>query len=874
MKHLSLNEIRTQYLDFFEQRGHNRLKSYSLVPEGDDSLLLINAGMAPLKPYFLGEKKMNGDRATSSQRCVRTQDIDNVGKTHRHATFFEMLGNFSFGNYFKKDAIHWAWEFLTGNIELEPDRLWISVYENDDEAYRIWTEEIGVPAEHMMRLGKEDNFWELDQGPCGPCSEIHYDRGPRFGEGSCPADNSDRFMEIWNLVFTQFNRMADGSYVPLQHPNIDTGMGLERIALVCEEAHNIFELSVFQPIRSQIEELSGKKYGSSQKADESIRVIMDHTKALTFLVFDGVVPSNEGRGYVLRRLLRRAYRHGKLLGIEGEFLTKVIDRVIACYRPEYPELEAARERIYRVVVREEANFQQTIEQGLHMLEQIVREHKKDGLTVLSGEDAFRLYDTYGFPLDLTREILEENRMTVDEAVFEEHMLRQRQQSRERRQGGAGWSDSVEWDIEGLRATTFTGYDGLEQESLIQALYVQGARVDAMKAGEEGLLVLDRTPFYAQSGGQVADLGTLSAGASLARVEEVTKNPEGIFFHQVCIEKGELRVGGRVHAAVEADRRNDIRRNHSATHLLHRALREVLGEHVHQSGSHVDDHRLRFDFTHFEAMTPEELARVEAMVNRAIFDSYPVDTRVMSLQEATEEGAIGLFEDKYGDEVRVVRMGDFSMELCGGTHVSNTAQIQMMRILSEQGISSGVRRIEAITGRACYRQVLEYDQQLEDVAKSLKTNRTQISERIAQWQEEERQLRRRLDQLSALQTGVLADELGQQAQDVEGVSVIAARMDQKSMEELTSLADTLKDGRADYCIVLASEKEGKVLFVAAVAKSVNQRGIQAGQLVKMVAQATGGNGGGRPDFATAGGKDAAKVGEALDKVTDWVRSNLK
>nr|WP_072514186.1 alanine--tRNA ligase [Ndongobacter massiliensis] len=873
MKKLDMNEIRKAFLDFFEERGHNRLKSYSLVPQDDPSLFLINAGMAPLKPYFTGEKKMAHNRATSSQRCVRTQDIEQVGKTHRHATFFEMLGNFSFGDYFKKEAIHWAWSFLTEKLEMEKDRFWITVYQDDDEAYRIWHEEIGIPQERLLRLGKEDNFWELEQGPCGPCSEIHYDRGPAYGEGHSPQDNSDRFMEIWNLVFTQFDRGADGSYTPLAHPNIDTGMGLERITLVAEDAHNIFELSSFAPIREEIERLSGVAYGSSKSGDESIRVIMDHSKALTFLVSDGVVPSNEGRGYILRRLLRRACRHGKRLGISGAFLNQVVDAVITCYQGEYEELVPARERIHMVVAREEANFNRTIDQGLQLLQGIVERAQQQHTNVLSGEEAFRLYDTYGFPLDLTKEILAESDMQVDEEGFSRAMAHQRKQSREHRQSGAGWSGKEKLDTADLPQTVFSGYECNEDDSEVLAIFEDGVRVDRMDAGKTGIVVLDRSPFYAESGGQVHDTGVLETKQGQLRVTDVQKDASKVFLHTVQADV-ELSQGQRVHCVIDVDRRNDIRRNHSATHLLHKALRLVLGEHVQQAGSYVEADRFRFDFTHFEALTEAQVREVEEIVNREIFHSLPVRTQVLSYTQAVNEGAIGLFEDKYEDQVRVVSTGDFSKELCGGTHVENTAQIMMLRIVSEQGISSGVRRMEAVTGRACYRRLVAAEDRLDALAGRLKTNREGIEERLEQREAEEKELQRKVASFASKVAGDRSQAVLADAISVGEVQVMTAAFTDVPMASLKETVDQLKEKASNYCIVLASKADGKVLLVAAVDPALNGCGLQAGKIVKVVAQATGGNGGGRPDFATAGGKDPQKVEDALRLVEKTVRAQLQ
>lgn len=873
MQYLGMNECRSKYLDFFEAQNHTRLTSFSLVPEDDDSLLLINAGMAPLKPYFMGEKKMPNNRATSSQRCVRTADIDNVGKTARHATFFEMLGNFSFGNYFKPEAIQWAWIFLTQEIGMDPDRLWITVYEDDDQAYDLWTKTIGVAPDHMLRLGKEDNFWELEQGPCGPCSEIHYDRGPEYGEGTSPLDNSDRFMEIWNLVFTQFDRQKDGSYVPLAHPNIDTGMGLERLALVCENKDNIFELDEFAPLRKTIKSLSGKEYGEDPKADESFRVIIDHSKAITFLVSDGVVPSNEGRGYVLRRLLRRAARYGKLLGIKGKFLSKTITEIMNVYGDEYPEILQGKERIFTVVEREEENFQQTIDQGLALLEELMEEAKAKGSSTLDGARVFRLYDTFGFPIDLTREIAAEQNLQVDEADFQERMEAQRRQSRARRKETSGWDTETAITVEDVEKTVFTGYDTLEGDVNVLALYEGSERVQSLAYGKEGVVVLDRTPFYAESGGQVSDVGTLTSADQIVRVQAVKKDKNEIFLHTISVEKGSLKEGDVLHACVEKDRREDIRRNHSATHLLHRALREVLGDHVHQAGSLVEPDRLRFDFTHYQAMNEEEKQNVEKIVNRAIFDSYPVKTRVLPLQEAMAEGAMGLFEDKYHDAVRVVSMGDFSKELCGGTHVDNTAQLQVFTLLSEQGVSSGVRRIEAVTGRSALQGMKEKEETLLALADLLKTAPEHLLQKSEALLEENREVKRELQSYETKIAGELSRQLDSSMVTVAGVSVLASRVDGKTMDELKDLADALKANHPELVIALAAATEGKVYWVVSVADTLVKKGIKAGDLVKTLAQKTGGNGGGRPQFATAGGKDAARIDEALQSVNAWVEEKL-
>lgn len=871
MKKLGLNEIRTEFLKFFEEKDHIVLKSYSLIPENDKSLLLINAGMAPLKGYFLGEKKMAKPRATSSQRCIRTADIDNVGITHRHATFFEMLGNFSFGDYFKKEAIAWAWEFLTERLEIDPEKLWVTVYEEDDEAFNIWHEQEGVPVERIVRLGKEDNFWELEQGPCGPCSEIHYDRGPEYGCGSedCkPGCDCDRFMEIWNLVFTQFDKTKDGKYLKLEHPNIDTGMGLERIVLVMEDAPNIFEVKAMLPIRHKIEELAGVKYGEDEKQDISVRVILDHSKAVCFLVYDGVVPSNEGRGYVLRRLIRRAARHGKLLGIKGEFLNQVIEEVMKVYYPEYPELTEDKERIFRIVEREEKKFQETIDQGLEILNDYIQEMWKKDETVLSGEQAFKLYDTYGFPLDLTKEILMEKALTVDERGFKASMEEQKRKSREGRSTGAGWVENEHLDLEGLPKTDFLGYESFCATSKALRIFKDGEEVNTLEEGEEGILVVDQTPFYAESGGQIGDLGTFGNEHVLVRVTDTHKNKDEIFLHRIEVEKGSLEKDEVLNSAIDEDRRRDIMKNHSATHLLHKALRDVLGGHVHQAGSLVDEYKTRFDFTHFEAVTKEQLKEIESQVNRRIYEAIPVTVETMSLEESHERGAMGLFEDKYKDIVRVITMGD-SVELCGGTHVSNTSEIQMFKIVSETGIAAGVRRIEAITGRKVYERLLMEEKELKQIATSLKVNKDQIGEKIEALQTEVKDLQDKMKEVQKEQQKQLSENLSDDVEMVGEIALIAKRVDGMDMNALRDLADRLRDKTKNAVVVLGSENEGKVLFVCAVDKDLAGKEIHAGNIVRMVAQHTGGNGGGRPDFASAGGKDVSKIDEALNQVKGYL-----
>ncbi len=863
-----LNEIRKEYLDFFESKDHIRLKSYSLIPEKDKSLLLINAGMAPLKDYFIGNKKMSKDRATSSQRCLRTADIDNVGKTHRHATFFEMLGNFSFGDYFKREAINWAWEFLTEKMGIDKDRLFVTVYKEDDEAYNIWKDEIGLSEDKILRLGKEDNFWELEEGPCGPCSEIHYDRGDKY------LDEDDRYMEIWNLVFTQFNKDKEGNYHPLAHPNIDTGMGLERIALVMEDAQNIFELEAFKPIMEKVEEISGHKYGESDRVDESIRVIMDHAKAMTFLVYDGVIPSNEGRGYVLRRLIRRAYRHGKLLGIDRAFLTDIIDVVMDVYRPEYPELEESKDRIFKIVRQEEAKFQETIDQGLNILSSFISKLKDAEKKVLSGEKAFKLYDTYGFPLDLTKEILKEESLDVDEEEFNENMIEQKNKSRQARHVDSGWDEEISLDLSDLKETEFVGYDHVVSESKIVKIFKSNESVDEIRKDDKAIVILDKTPFYAESGGQIGDTGFISGDNYKLKVIDTQKTPDQVFYHIVEVLEGSLKVDEDALAEIDYVRRKNIIKNHSATHVLHKALKLVLGDHINQAGSLVTDERLRFDFTHFEAISNEDLRRIEEIANREIFLGSDVDVLYMSLKESQDFGAIGLFEDKYQDEVRVVKMGDFSTELCGGCHVDNTSDIQMLKIVSESGIAAGVRRIEAITGNNVYKYLNSLEEEKTSLAGQLRVKADNITHKIEDLLNENKDLNNEIKSLNSIKENILIDELEKDMVEVNDIKLLVNKFEDMDMDQMRSISDKMKNKYDDLVIVFASINDGRVVFLSSIAKELTKRGLNAGQIVRYVAQLTGGNGGGRPDFASAGGKDIDKVDMALEKVRDFIEENLK
>ena len=864
MKKMNFNELRTAFLDFYEKENdHIRLKSYSLIPNTDKSLLLINAGMAPLKDYFTGTKKFPKDRATSSQKCVRTADIENVGKTHRHATFFEMLGNFSFGDYFKKEAITWAWRFLTEIIELDKDKLSVTVYENDDEAYDIWAKDIGLDPSKISRLGKDENFWELEEGPCGPCSEIMYDRGEEY------TDPEDRYLEIWNLVFTQFNKKANGEYEPLEHKNIDTGMGLERLALIVEDAANIFELDSFKPLLTAIENLSGHKYGKNDKYDESFRVVMDHTKAMTFLIYDGVIPSNEGRGYVLRRLMRRAIRHGKLLDIEGQFLEKLSKIVMEIYKSEYPELLDDKERIFKIINREEKKFQETLDQGLDILNKMIADLDEDDKE-LNGEDAFKLYDTYGFPLDLTLEILEEKSLTVNKKDFEEAMNKQKESSRQHTSFKGGWEDD-KLEISGYPKTDFVGYD--QNEIKAKIIGIEAFDGNSLSESDKAVIILDKTPFYAESGGQIGDTGYLKSDNGLIRVYNTKKTADDIFYHFVEVENGEFTKNDIVEAKIDVDRREDIKRNHSATHLLNKALKTVLGNHINQAGSLVTEERLRFDFTHYEAITKDQLNEIERLVNKSIYDNLPVNIKEMPLKESQEMGAVGLFEDKYKDIVRVVDMGGYSTELCGGSHVNNTSEIMMFKILSESGIAAGVRRIEAITAFKVYDYMNNMIEKEDKISHLLKTPKDSLEDKISSLLEEEKDLKKTIESFKSSVENKIIDSLVEKAKDIAGVKTIIAKLNDFDGQSLKNMADKIQDKDDDYISLLASVVDNKIIYVCSVSKSLVKKNIKAGDLVKFVAQYTGGNGGGRPDFAQAGGKDVDKLDEALLKLEDFIKDKI-
>nr|WP_300002354.1 alanine--tRNA ligase [Tissierella sp.] len=878
MKKLGLHEIRREFLDYFEEKGHLVAPSFSLIPKNDKSLLLIGAGMAPLKKYFTGELTPPKNKMATCQKCIRTGDIENVGKTDRHATFFEMLGNFSFGDYFKKEAIEFAWEFLTKRLEIDPELLWASVYHEDLEAAKIWNEDIGMDKEKIVPLGKADNFWELEVGPSGPCSEIYIDRGEKYGCGSkdCkPGCECDRFIEVWNLVFTQFDKDANGVYNPLEHPNIDTGMGLERITAFLENADNIFEIDEIKKIIQAIEKISKYKYGTEESKDVSIRVITDHVRAMTFLVSDGVLPSNEGRGYVLRRLIRRASRHGKLLGIEGTFLTEVVGVFIESWMVEYQELKSREDHIKRIILAEEDKFQETIDAGIQILESYIEEMKAEKKDMLSGEKAFKLYDTYGFPLDLTLEILQERHLKLDEAEFTNQMENQRKRARSARDDGdSGWGASINLEIFDGSESEFKGYETISTDSKVLALVKEDEIVEVLSQDEEGMVVLDITPFYAESGGQVGDTGYLEIDGSKVEVIDTKHNKMGITIHMVRVVNGSIKVNDSVKARVDESRRDSIRRNHSATHLLHKALKEVLGEHVNQAGSIVDQNRLRFDYTHFESPTSEELQLIETIVNREIYRGLDVTTTETSLEEAQKLGVVGLFEEKYGDLVRVIRMGEFSKELCGGTHVTSTSNIGMFKIISEGGIASGVRRIEAITGLGVYNYLNEKEEEIDQMSSILKTNKTNLLDRTRSIVSELKEQEKEVSQLKMKLSGDLSKEIIEEAEKVGDISLITHRVENMAIDDLRNLGDKIKDRLDSGVIVLASVADGKITFLVMVTDDLIAKKILAGNIVREVAKITGGNGGGRPNIAQAGGKDVSKLDEAFAQLPELILAAKK
>lgn len=876
MQWTSVNDLREKYLSFFESKGHLRLPSFPLVPQNDKSLLLINSGMAPMKKYFTGEVEPPRHRVTTCQKCIRTPDLERVGHTARHGTYFEMLGNFSFGDYFKDQAIPWAWEFLTETLEIPEELLYPSIYEEDDEAFELWNKKIGVPAERIIRLGKADNFWEHGTGPCGPCSEIYFDRGEKYGCGKpdCkPGCDCDRFMEIWNNVFTQFNSDGNGNYTELEHKNIDTGMGLERLACVMQGVDNMFEVDGVRKILDKVVEISGKNYGEDKDNDVSIRVITDHVRGATFMICDGVIPSNEGRGYVLRRILRRAARHGKLLGIDREFLTEVCDVVIAENVAGYPELGEKASYIKKVMSVEEDRFNATIDAGLSILSDIIRGTIAKGADTISGEDVFKLYDTFGFPIDLTREITEESNLHIDEEQFLKLMQAQKVRAREARANISGWSDASKSLLSDMPKTEFTGYTDYRTEAKVIAILCEDESVQAVSEGE-CTIILDKTPFYGEGGGQIGDAGTIYKEGALLNVYD-TKKSDGVYIHLCTVVNGEIKVGDTVMADIEDMRREAIKRNHSACHLLQAALRKVLGNHVEQAGSYVDNQRVRFDFTHFQALTDEELKKVEGLVNFNILVGNPIETVVTDIESAKKAGAMALFGEKYGAEVRMVKMGDFSTELCGGTHCDNTGKIGLFKIVSESSVAAGVRRIEGVTGLGVLSLISEKDALIADTAKVLKANNTSdMAARASALQAEITKQKHEIEALNMKLAASKLDSLIAGAKDIKGVRLVVSDLGNSGIDSARALCDSIKDKFADMVAVFAVHDGDKLNFVAAAASEAVKKGAHAGKLVGAVSAVTGGKGGGRPDSATSGGKDIAKVAEALESAASVLEGMIK
>ena len=886
-KSYGVNEIREMFLRFFESKDHLRLPSFSLIPQNDASLLLINSGMAPMKPYFTGEVEPPRHRVCTCQKCIRTGDIENIGKTARHGTYFEMLGNFSFGDYFKKEAISWCWEFLTSPewLGLEPDRLYPSVFEGnettpaDDEAFDIWHNIIGIPADRIYKFGKADNFWEHGSGPCGPCSEVYYDRGEEYGCGKpgCTVGcDCDRYVEIWNNVFSQFDNDGQGHYTELKQKNIDVGAGLERIACVSQNVGSLFDIDTVMNITNRVSEITGARYGQSHKTDVSLRVITDHIRSATMMICDGVLPSNEGRGYVLRRLLRRAARHGKLLGVNHPFLYEVCATVIQENERAYPDLREKENYITRVIRMEEESFAKTIDGGMKIFTEMLDGHKEKGEKTFSGADAFKLYDTYGFPIDLTAEMVEEEGMRVDQDAFQKLMEEQRVRARKAREalGDLGWA-GVEFGKD-VPSTVFDGYDYTAiTDAKVVALVVENELAEMMMPGVEGIVVLDRTPFYAEMGGQVADHGTITAGSSAETVFTVTdvqKNKGGKYMHYGKLASGTLKAGDSVAAAIDTERRNAVKRAHTATHLLDKALRTVLGDHVHQAGSLVEEDYLRFDFTHFAAMTADELGRVSQEVNSAILRGYPVEAKEMPIEEAKKTGAIALFSEKYGDMVRVVNMGGYSVEFCGGTHLDNTAKAGIFHIDSEFSVASGVRRIEAITGKRALEKMNEFQDMLFQAAAALKVKPVDLTEKAGQMVAEARELRQTIEKLKAREFVSEADQLLLSARQVKGLHVVAFSRSGLSADDMRKMGDFLRDKDAAVAALLASVNDGKITFLAVCGKEAVARGVKAGEIIKTIAPICGGRGGGKPDSAMGGGSDLLKLDDALAALDDFVNEN--
>ena len=883
MQWTGLNELREKYLHYFEGKGHLRLGSFPLVPKDDPSLLLINSGMAPMKKWFLGQEEPPRHRVTTCQKCIRTPDIERVGITARHGCFFEMLGNFSFQDYFKKEVIPWAWEFLTKELEIPADRLYISVYQDDDEAYDIWTKSVGIPEDHMVRLGKEDNFWEHGSGPCGPCSEIYFDRGLKYGCGKSTCGvgcDCDRFMEIWNLVFSQYDSDGKGTYALLPKPNIDTGMGLERLAVVMQDVDNLFEVDTVAAVLHHVERISGKQYGANEKDDISIRVITDHIRATVFMASDGILPSNEGRGYVMRRLLRRAARHGRMLGIDHPFLTDLVDTVIISSEVGYPELREHESYIKKVIGTEEERFYKTIDSGMNILNGMIQHLHETHKKILSGLDVFKLNDTFGFPLDLTKEIAAEAGLGIDEAAFHVEMTRQRERARAERLAKdiSGWSEDLFGELN-AEPTEFDGYDVLKETAKVLALSDGEELNDAVSTDyeerENVLVVLDRTPFYAEMGGQVADHGYLTSGTANLKVNQVKKTPKGFYVHTCTLLDGTIRVGDTVTAAVDEQRRASICRNHTATHLMQKALREVLGEHVHQAGSYQDDKITRFDFTHFNAVTPEELVEVEKRVNEKIFAALPVTIQNLPIEEAKKMGAMALFGEKYGKVVRVVDAGGWSVEFCGGTHVKNTAQIGCFKILSEASVAAGIRRIEATTGYGVLNLLDDRTAELANTAVALKANNMKdVAARAQAVTAELKEANKQLEIAKAKLASSQIDGLFQNAVEVDGVRIVTVYLNGTTPDTLRSMMDKLRDKEPNAVGALIGTDGSKTTLAVGVGKNALARGLKAGALVKQIAAIAGGNGGGKPDFAMAGIRDTSKIDDALNAVEGIVKENLE
>ncbi len=880
MQYRGVNELRRLYLDFFESKGHLKMKSFSLVPHNDNSLLIINSGMAPLKPYFTGQEIPPRRRVTTCQKCIRTGDIENVGKTARHGTFFEMLGNFSFGDYFKHEAIAWSWEFLTQTVGLDPDRLYPSIYEDDDEAFDIWNKEVGIAPERIFRFGKEDNFWEHGAGPCGPCSEIYYDRGEKYGCGKpgCTVGcDCDRYMEVWNNVFSQFNNDGKGNYTDLIQKNIDTGMGLERLAVVVQDVDSIFDVDTLCALRNKVCEIAGVTYKTDEKTDVSIRVITDHIRSVTFMVSDGIMPSNEGRGYVLRRLLRRAARHGRLLGIEGKFLSKLCETVIEGSKDGYPELEEKKEFIIKVISEEEDKFNKTIDQGLSILADMEADLAAKGEKVLSGADAFKLYDTYGFPIDLTKEILEEKNISIDEEGFTKAMDEQRVKARNARKttNYMGADATVYDEIDPAVTSKFVGYDKLNNTSKVTVLTTEEDVVDALSEGDKGTIIVDETVFYATMGGQEGDTGIIRSSEGEFEVETTIKLKGGKIGHVGKLTRGMIKAGDEVELIVNAQDRADTCKNHSATHLLQKALRTVLGNHVEQKGSFVNPERLRFDFTHFQSVSKEELDKIEKIVNEKIAECIPVETNVMSIEDAKKTGAMALFGEKYGDTVRVVSMGDFSKEFCGGTHVANTSNIRLFKIVSESGVAAGVRRIEALTDAGVMKFYAELEKLVADASEAAKSESSQLVRRIHAMNDEIKALSSENDKLkSELANNALGD-VTNDIKEVNGVKLLATRVDNVDMNELRNLGDKLKGNVGSGVVLIASAiGNDKVNLIAMATDDVIKKGAHAGNLIKALAGLVGGGGGGRPNMAQAGGKNPAGIDELIAKASEALAEQIK